>query len=167
MSLWSLTCQQSVFKRCHSDEHFSEFLPTGWRQKSAGIYMEQNYALSPYVYPAVVTVKCAIPHEKCRRGAHLPFLGREPVYRWINHWSLWRVASATPDLRLPSQPHDITAPWPVPNYTAWQQRLMCKQLAQGCCLKAERPRFEPRPSESQVQRSDHYATRKPPTVQTD
>jgi len=47
--------------------------------------MEQNYALSPYVYPAVVTVKCAIPHEKCRRGAHLPFLGRELVYRWINH----------------------------------------------------------------------------------
>jgi len=22
---------------------------------------------------------CAIPHEKCRRGAHLPSLGREPV----------------------------------------------------------------------------------------
>ena len=30
--------------------------------------MEQNYALSPYVYPAVVTVKCDIPHEECRRG---------------------------------------------------------------------------------------------------
>jgi len=23
--------------------------------------------------------KCAIPHEECRRGAHLPSLGREPV----------------------------------------------------------------------------------------
>ena len=24
-------------------------------------------------------VKCAVPHEECRRGAHLPVLGREPV----------------------------------------------------------------------------------------
>jgi len=24
--------------------------------------------------------------------------------RWINHWSLWHMASATPDPRLPSQP---------------------------------------------------------------
>ena len=29
-----------------------------------------------------------------------------------------------PDLRLPSQPQSITAPWPVPNYTAWWQRHM-------------------------------------------
>jgi len=27
----------------------------------------------------VVKVKCAISDESCRRGAHLPFLGREPV----------------------------------------------------------------------------------------
>jgi len=44
MSAWSPTCQQSVLKRCHSDKHFSEFLPTRWRQKSTGIDMEQNYA---------------------------------------------------------------------------------------------------------------------------
>ena len=30
-------------KRYHSDKHFSEFLPTRWRQKSTGIDMEQNY----------------------------------------------------------------------------------------------------------------------------
>jgi len=29
------------------------------------------------------------------------------------------VASATPDLRLPSQPQGITAHWLAPNYTAW------------------------------------------------
>ena len=40
--LRSPTCRQSAFKRCHSDEHFSEFLPTRWRQKSTGIDMEQN-----------------------------------------------------------------------------------------------------------------------------
>jgi len=52
----------------HSDKHFSGFLRTRWWPKSAGVYMEQNYALSPYVYPAVVTVECAIPHGECRRG---------------------------------------------------------------------------------------------------
>ena len=36
MSTWSLTYQQSVFKRYPSDEHFSEFLPTRWRQRSTG-----------------------------------------------------------------------------------------------------------------------------------
>ena len=45
--------------------------------------------------------------------------------RWIDHWSLWRMASATPDLRLPFQPHCITASWPVWNYSAWWQRHMC------------------------------------------
>ena len=36
-----------------------------------------------------------------------------------------RMASATPDLRLPSQPQGITDPWPLPNYTAWWQRHAC------------------------------------------
>ena len=39
--------------------------------------------------------------------------------RLINHLSLWRMASATLDLRLPSQSQDIAAVWLVPNYTAW------------------------------------------------
>ena len=56
-------------------------------------------------------------------GCSSPFL-RPQIRRWINHWSLWRMASETPDLRLPSQPQGITAPWPVPNYTAWWQRHM-------------------------------------------
>ena len=32
-----------VFKRYHSDKHFSEFLPARWQQKSTGIDVEQNY----------------------------------------------------------------------------------------------------------------------------
>ena len=32
------------------------------------------------------------------------------------------MASATPDLRLPSQLQSVTALWPVSNYTAWSQR---------------------------------------------
>ena len=43
MSTLSLSYQQSVFKCYHSDTHFSQFLPTRWRQKSTGIDMEQNY----------------------------------------------------------------------------------------------------------------------------
>jgi len=36
--LWSLTCQQIVFKRCHSNKHFWEVLPTTWRRKPTGMY---------------------------------------------------------------------------------------------------------------------------------
>ena len=45
----SLDYQQSVFKRYHSDKHFSGFLPTRWRQKSTGIDTEKITTLSPYV----------------------------------------------------------------------------------------------------------------------
>jgi len=43
MSIWSLTYHESLFKRYYSDEHFLEFLPTRWRQKSTGIDKEQIY----------------------------------------------------------------------------------------------------------------------------
>ena len=46
--------------------------------------------------------KCHTPKEH-RWGAHLPFIQRWTC-RWINHYCLWRMASATPDLWLPSQP---------------------------------------------------------------
>jgi len=35
------------------------------------------------------------------------------------------MASATPDIELPSQLHGIAASWLVPNYTAWCQRHRC------------------------------------------
>ena len=44
---------------------------------------------------------------------------------WAHRWrttNVWRVASATPDLWLSSQPPGITAHWMVPNYAAWWQR---------------------------------------------
>jgi len=50
MPIWSLTYQQSVFKRYHSDKHFLGFLPTRWRQKSTGIDMEQNYVTGTHLY---------------------------------------------------------------------------------------------------------------------
>ena len=45
--------------------------------------------------------------------------------RWINHWSLWCMAAAAPDLWLPSHLQAITNAWPVQYYTAWWQRHMC------------------------------------------
>ena len=39
MFVWSLTCQQSVFKRHYSGKHF----PTRWRRKPASIDMDRNY----------------------------------------------------------------------------------------------------------------------------
>jgi len=59
--------------------------------------------------------------------------------RWINHWSLWRMASLTSDLRLPSQPQ-------VPDWCQIIHCLVteaCEQLAQGCYLKWEWPGVEP------------------------
>ena len=37
------TYRQSIFERHRSDEDFSEFLPTIWRQKSTGVDMELDY----------------------------------------------------------------------------------------------------------------------------
>jgi len=85
-------------------------------------------------------------------------LSRSWAHRWINHWSLWCVARVTPDLRLPSQPQGITALWPVPTYTAWWQRHMCEQLAQGCYLKVDRLGVEPGTFCVASQHPNHYTT---------
>jgi len=57
-------------------------------------------------------------------GCSSPLL-RPWARSWINNLSLWHMASATLDLRLPSQLQEIAVPWLVPNYTAWWQRHMC------------------------------------------
>jgi len=46
------------------------------------------------------------------------------------------MASATPHLRLPLQPQDISATWPVLIDIAWFQKHVCEQFAEGCYLKA-------------------------------
>ena len=79
-----------------------------------------NFAVFTVIFAALYTTKSVTLNGECRWGAHLPSFSREPV-GGLNHRSLWRMTSATPDLRLPSQRQNITAPWPVPNYTAWWQ----------------------------------------------
>jgi len=69
MSISSLTCKQSAFKRYHSDKHFSEFLPTRWRQKSTGIDMEQNYVTVTlciaYCIWEIICDNCASVSQGC------------------------------------------------------------------------------------------------------
>ena len=57
MSIWSLIYrQQSVFKSYHSDRHFSEFLPTRWRQKWTGIDMQKLRHCHP-MYNCIPCIK--------------------------------------------------------------------------------------------------------------
>ena len=50
ISVWSLTCQQRVYKRYHSGKHFSEFYPQdGGANQLAQIWIEIT-SLSPYVW---------------------------------------------------------------------------------------------------------------------
>jgi len=48
----------------------------------------------------------AMPHLEHRQAVNLLF--KASAHRWIDH-CLWCITSATPDLRLPSQPESITA----------------------------------------------------------
>jgi len=49
-----------------------------------------------------------------------------------------------PGLRLPSQPQSITAPWPVPSYTAWWQRhIGVNNLPKVITQRLPRVGFEP------------------------
>jgi len=58
-----------------------------------------TYYLTSIWWNLKVRQTSAIPHDECRRGARLPFIGRW-ARRWINHYCLWRMVSATPDLQL-------------------------------------------------------------------
>jgi len=60
---------------------------------------------APCVAYTVLLVKVKDGHtpKERRRDAHLPFIGCW-ARRWIYRYCLWRIASATPDLRLFSQP---------------------------------------------------------------
>jgi len=79
------------------------------------------------------------------------------VHRWINH--LWRVASAMPDLRLPSQSQDIAALRLIPNYTAWWQRYMCvNNLPKVVTWQRNGQELNMWPLESLVS-AHHYTTR--------
>ena len=93
-------------------------------------------------------------------GGVLISLSRPWACSWINHWSLWRMASATPDLRLPSQPQGITGPLTSTKlYCLVTEAHVCEQLTQGCYLKAERPGVKPATFCVASQHPNHYTSR--------
>ena len=59
-------------------------------------------------------------------GPELTPVYRQSACRWlyIIHLAVG-CRYFPPGLRLPSQPHSVTAPWPAPSYTAWWQRHIC------------------------------------------
>ena len=63
-----------------------------------------------------------------------------------------------PGLRLPSQPQSITAPWPVPSYTAWWQRHIGVNNMPKVMQLLPGVGFKPTTCWSQVQRSIRCAT---------
>jgi len=63
------------------------------------------------------------------------------------------MASATPDLRLPSQPQGITG---TKLYCLVTEAHVCEQLAQGCYLKMEQPGVEPATFRAASQHPNHY-----------
>jgi len=78
MSVWSLTCQQSVFKRHHSGKRFSEFYPQdGDENQLAQIWIEIT-SLSPYVYTSAETKPETKKVEKKRKLQFGPILGVDP-----------------------------------------------------------------------------------------
>jgi len=64
-----------------------------------------------------------------------------------------------PGLQLPSQPQSITAPWPVPSYTAWWQRhIGVNNVPKVVTQLLPQVGFEPTTCWSQVQHCTHCAT---------
>ena len=59
------------------------------------------------------------------------------AHKWINHLSLWCMASGTSDLRLPCQLWAITTLQLTNSPAGDWDTYVCEWLAQGCYLKAE------------------------------
>jgi len=80
----------------------------------------------------------------CRtpRGAVRVLISLQLASRWINHCSLWRMASATPDLRLPSQPSDHR---PLTDTSLYCLTKPClgKQVARCCQMLLKTGIVEP------------------------
>ena len=53
--------------------------PLGHMQVCTSLQPDNHASTPPLSFLQASTAKCAIPHEECRWGAHLPSLGREPV----------------------------------------------------------------------------------------
>ena len=123
MSTWS-TYQQNVFKRYHSDKHFSEFLPTKWRQKSTGIDMELNYVtVTPCICNRLTGSELVVSHNYFLPTAH-------HFAAVAAGWTRWRHATS----RFPPAVtiHSVLIIWRfVPRFWYVQQAI-CTPAAVYC-----------------------------------
>jgi len=123
MSVWSLTYEQSVYKRSQSEKTFIRDVPTRWRQKSTGVDMEQNY----------VTVTLFI--TGCMHAHRLTLLvGRQEEYPACKNWVMrcwcgylsggrWRLFAYGPaDATAIPKPHYQHPLPPLPNYESCFRR---------------------------------------------
>jgi len=84
------------------------------------------YSAPRVLFGAVLKVKVNGPYT-----TRLISLSRPWAHRWINHWSLWRMASVTPDLRrLPSKPRHHRPLTSTKLYCLVTAACACEQLAQ-------------------------------------
>jgi len=113
-STWSLLCI-STFKtvssstdstasyrhistyRTHTNQYYVYKLYMGHRRVTV-LDMLPKFLL---ICHQAAECSCAIPHEQCRQGAHLPFLGLKPTGGQTTE-----ICDAWPVLWLPSQPPD-------------------------------------------------------------
>ena len=82
-----------------------------------GTIREHHRYKACYIPSQGVQVGCSSPFFLANMSSYVVIYIGLPV-------SLWCMARGTPDLRLPSQSHSVTAVWPIPNCTAchWPQR---------------------------------------------
>ena len=77
MSLWSLSCQQSVFKRYHSSKHFWKVLPIRWQRKPAGIEITSP---STYVF---TNFKIVFTHRLINKPFLIWLLKTSPHFKYV------------------------------------------------------------------------------------
>ena len=96
-----------------------------------------------YSYQNKVKVKCALPHEECKQGAHLPFLGCVPV-GWSGQCSARPMVTFLPAVHH----HPLTS-----------TKLYCMVTEAHVCVKARGWESDLQPSQSHVKCPNYYATR--------
>ena len=111
-----LTCQQSVFKRYHSDKHFSQFLPTKWRQKSTGIDMEQHYVTVSIRGNTAVPITAQLSLERVPHTVLSGAISRPPDWRHqpgrlCNIYAHFVVIVFRGDTKLPQSIYTPSTRW--------------------------------------------------------
>ena len=97
----------------------------------------------PFKYTVVVAVAAAVVYLFAVYGCN----GTEFSYVIFTEQRNFTTAErrngngmVEPGITIPSQPQSVTAPWPVPNYTAWWQRRMGVNNLTLMVAKAQRSR---------------------------